>query len=155
MEWVVNVNVTQVPIEVLPWQSPTHSKDSTVQRLPWTYCENRDKVNDSQQRLRMVTPTIEGFHSCVDPSASLVNDTRWMWTLFTVKQRLLHGWLWAWITLFARCKERVLCCDAIYEEAKWAFFTGRHLDLSQLEKHRRKLVLYWACWLTVTWIEHH
>lgn len=56
-----------MPIEVLPWQSPTHSKDSTVQRLPWTYCENRDKVNDSQQRLRMVTPTIEGFHSCVDP----------------------------------------------------------------------------------------
>lgn len=49
-----------------PCQSPTHSKDSTVQKIPWTSClpsVSRDKDNDSKQRLQ----------------------ERWLWTVTTIK----------------------------------------------------------------------
>lgn len=101
-----------------PWHSPTHSKDSTVQTLPWTSCApsvNTEKVNDSKQkpeegRLWKETPTMD--YSCVDhlPLFFMIQVSQWMWTLLAVKynQKLLHGWP----CLLSREEE---CCDAIYE----------------------------------------
>lgn len=147
MKWVVkNVGVTKVPIEMPPWQSPTHSKDSTMQRWLWTtmctqvWTEERSTSTSRKPVdgwLHMKTLCI--FGSWYKMS---VNECE-RYLLLNYKKAVT--WRFCAVMLFV--KKRPNCKGMCVLSLQWARCRWTHSRISRLSTAVSQQLCWWIKWI--------